>query len=365
MVIFRVVGLLAIGLAGTLGRAQQIQVKPVVAYELPPVIDGNTAAFWRDGVLTIFHSDGNPTISRGPSQFDLSPAIPVDFKSDQHRPVWFEAVWQDSDGTLFLWYHHEPKTCENGLVSPKIGAAISRDGGLSVEDLGIVLEAGDSPNCSAQNGFFSSGHGDMSAVFDETSGYFYFFFTNYGGPLATQGVVTARMALADRFEPAGKVHKFYNGTWQEPGLGGLTTPIFAAKTSWAEKEADSYWGPSVHWNTHLRQWVMLLNHACCYTGWPQRAIRISFNTDLAAAGLWKQAVAVLDGDQLPDRPAFYPQILGLDEGGTDTRGGQVSRLYVQGVSRWELILDPEAPRADEILDDSVSPKVVTKPSGNQ
>ncbi len=361
MVILRVVSLLVLGLLSTDSPAQQVQVKPVTAHELPPVIDGNTAAYWRDGVFTIFHSDGNPTISQGSNQFDLGPAIPIYFNSDEHRPVWFEAVWQDSDGTLFLWYHHEPKTCENGLVAPKIGAAVSYDGGLTVEDLGIILEAGDSPNCEAQNGFFSSGHGDMSSVYDEASGYFYFFFTNYGGPLSTQGVVTARMSFADRFEPIGKVHKFYNGHWEEPGLGGLTTPIFQAKTGWQDKEADSYWGPSVHWNTHLHQWVMLLNHACCYSGWPQQAIRISFNADLAAAGSWKPAVTVLDGDQLPDRPGFYPQILGLDEDGTDNKGGRVSRLYVQGVSRWELILDPETPPPDEILIDSISPIDKPKP----
>lgn len=353
----------SLALWASLAIAQHIEVKPVASHELPPVIDGNTAAYWRDGILTIFHSDGNPTLSQGPNQFELGPAIPIDFRSDQHKPVWFEAVWQDEDGTLFLWYHHEPKTCENGLVSPKIGAAISHDGGFHVEDLGIILEAGDPVNCEAQNGFFSSGHGDMSAVFDKASGYFYFFFTNYGGPVANQGVVTARMAFADRFAPVGAVHKFYNGLWEEPGLGGRTTPIFAAKAGWELKEANSYWGPSVHWNTNLQQWVMLLNHACCYSGWPQSAIRISFNANLAAAGSWKPAVAILDGNQLPDRPAFYPQILGLDEDGTDTRGGRISRLYVQGVSRWELILDPADSPIEEVLDDSILPiaKPKTKP----
>jgi hypothetical protein len=322
-------------------------LKPVQRNVLPEIIDGNTAAYWRDGMLTIFHSSGVPTISRGTSQFDLSPAIPVTFITEQHKPVWFEAVWQDADGTLFLWYHHEPKTCENGLSSPKIGAAISYDGGLTVEDLGIVLESGDPVNCAAENGFFASGHGDMSAVYDASSGYFYFFFTNYGGPLSGQGVATARMAFEDRLSPAGKVFKFYNGLWEEPGLRGLVTPIFRAKTGWERQDTDSYWGPAVHWNTHLKQWVMFLNHACCDTGWPQVGIGLSFNSDLAAAGIWKSPIRILDRAQLPNRPGFYPQILGLEADGTDTLGGRTSRLYVHGISDWEITFDEETPPEDD------------------
>jgi hypothetical protein len=178
--------------------AQSASLVPAPRQELPPVIDGNSAAFWSDGQLTLFHSTGIPSLSRGLDQFALSPAQPVQFDSAEHSPVWFEGAWADDDGTLFLWYHHEPGGLCPGsdLTAPRIGAAISYDGGATVQDLGIVLESGDPIDCSAKNGFFAGGHGDISVVLDHDRQYFYFFFTNYGGPLEGQGIAVARLAFS-------------------------------------------------------------------------------------------------------------------------------------------------------------------------
>jgi hypothetical protein len=40
-------------------------------------------------------------------------------------------------------------------------------------------------------------------------------------------------------------------------------PIFPATEPWHDEDlnVDAFWGPSVHWNTHLQQYVMLLNKA--------------------------------------------------------------------------------------------------------
>ncbi len=344
----------AIAFSGILD-AQRVFIRPAPKNILPEIIDGNTAAYWRDGVLTIFHSSGVPTLSQGPSQFELGPAIPVHFDNDTHKPVWFEAVWRDSDGTLFLWYHHEPRVCGEKLAGPKIGAAISHDGGFTVQDLGIVLESSDPPKCDAKNGFFATGHGDMSAVYDNTTGYFYFFFTNYGGPASGQGVATARMAFEDRLAPQGRVFKYHDGAWESPGVGGAVSPIFPAARAWEHDNADSHWGPAVHYNTYLKQWVMLLNRACCEPGWPQAGVYLSFNADLAAPTLWKAPRQILEPNQYPLHPGFYPQILGLEPDGTDTLGGQVSRLYLHGVSVFELAFDEETPIIDEPVDDSLNP----------
>src|SRR5204863_5309897 len=97
---------------------------------------------------------------------------------------------------------------------------VSTDNGRSFHDLGIVLESGDSPDCSAKNGFFAGGHGDFSVILDHESEYFYFLYDNYGGGVSSQGVAIARMAFADRNDPAGAVWKFYAGDWTEPGVRG-------------------------------------------------------------------------------------------------------------------------------------------------
>ena len=299
--------------------------------------------------MHLFHSTGVPYISSGPNQFNLGETRKVVFDSTEHSPVWFEAVWRDEDGTLFLFYHHEPEHgCPgNSLAAPKIGAAISRDNGATVYDLGIVLESGDPVDCNAQNGFFSGGHGDASVILDREQKFFYFFFTNYAGPAISQGVATARMAFEDRFAPAGKVNKFYSGQWTEPGLGGKLSPIFPAVRPWQGADTDSHWGPSIHYNTHLDSYVILLNRACCTPGWPQAGIYITFNADLSDPFAWKPLQRILNNSGTIRQPGYYPQVLGLEEGHSDHLAGETARLYLMGLSDWEITFDPREPETDD------------------
>ena len=277
----------------------------------------------------------------------------VDTSGHNNKPLWIESAWLDYDGTLFGWYHHEPaKVCSagSGLTAPKIGAVVSYDGGQSVQDLGIILEAGRAPDCNAQNGFFAGGHGDFSVVLDRQRRYFYFFFTNYSGPVEEQGVVVARMAYKDRLNPVGSVYKYYRGKWEEPGIGGFTTPLFPARTAWQREDADSFWGPAVHWNRYLRQYVMLLNRSCCSKGWPQEGIYIAYGTDPWDLLKWKSPSKILERDELPVMPGYYPQIFGLRDGDTDSFAGRYVRLFVHGVSVWQMefaYADGSEPPPDE------------------
>ncbi|MBI3472535.1 MAG: hypothetical protein HY013_14365 [Candidatus Solibacter usitatus] len=337
---------LVLAWAWTLGSfAQTVSLRPAAPADLPPVIDGNSAAFWSNGQLNLFHSTGVPAISRGPNQFSLWSTDTVQFDSAEHRPVWFEAAWQDEDGLLFLWYHHEPGgLCRgNSLTAPKVGAAISRDGGSTVQDLGIILESGDAIDCGAKNGFFAGGHGDASVILDREKKYFYFFFTNYGGSGDEQGVSVARMAFEDRFRPAGAVRKYYSGDWLEPGIGGHVSPIFPAARAWQHEDADSFWGPSIHWNTQLEQYVVLLNRACCRPGWPQEGIYVSWNADLSQPGAWRPVQRLLAKSEIGWSPGYYPQVLGLEDGETDSLTGAVARLYIHGRSAWEIVFDKNPP----------------------
>jgi hypothetical protein len=299
--------------------------------------------------LNLFHSSGIPTISRGPNQFILVSTEDVQFDTKAHTPIWFESVWQDDDGTLLLWYHHEPEgVCAgNTLTRPKIGAAVSTDGGATVRDLGIVLESPYPADCSAKNGFFAGGHGDVSVVLDQQQTYFYIFFTNYGGPGAEQGVAVARVPFEKRYSPAGEAMKYFEGGWEEPGLGGRVTPIFPAAREWEREDADSLWGPSIHWNTYLQEYVVLMNHACCATRWPQEGIYISYNPDLSQPWLWAPPAKLLDKSQIRWAPGYYPQVLGLYKGETDSVAGQVARFYIHGRSDWEIVFTRDASYSQE------------------
>lgn len=332
--------------ASCLGQSAFLRSAPKAA--LPTHIDGNSPAFWDGGVLRLFSSTGNPEmISESSSQFGPWTSEKVDVTRHSHFPLWIEAAWRDDDGTVFGWYHHEPEgLCGGKLTAPKIGAVVSYDGGKTVTDLGIVLESADAVDCNSKNGFFGGGHGDFSVVPDRERNYFYFFFTNYNGPAEEQGVAAARLAFDDRYHPAGAVQKHHRGQWNEPGIGGRVTPVFTAARTWQREDTDSYWGPAVHWNSHLNRFVMLLNRACCKPGWPQEGIYVSFSEDLSVPALWKAPSRILEGAKTGVAPGYYPQVMGIDPGETDTVAGRMARLYVMGVSTWEIFFSADSGGGD-------------------
>jgi hypothetical protein len=321
--------------------AQFAELREVPRRDLPTRIDGNSPAFWYQGKLNLFSSIGIPEmISEARDQFGPWQSAPVQGNIQDRYPVWVEAAWLDAGGALFTWYHHEPPhACGDGsnLTAPEIGAAVSFDGGRTLEDLGIILKSGDELNCAAANGYFGGGHGDFSVVPDREGKYFYFIFSSYGGGPDEQGVAVARMAYEDRFGPSGAVWKFRDGEWNQPGLGGRVTAIYPATKSWEFEDADSFWGPSVHWNTYLEKFVILMNHACCEAGWFQEGVYISYVDDLSDPSTWGRPVKLLDGESIGFRAGFYPQVLGLGEGETDSLSGWYARLYIQGISKWEII----------------------------
>lgn len=313
------------------------------------IVDGNSPGVWIDGELRVFTSTGNPMSMRGPSIGELQNGPDPVVSPRDHYPLWIEAVWRDDeDGSLYAWYHHEPGgVCGGSLSAPKIGALVSHDGGETFTDLGIVLESGASPNCAAKNGFFATGHGDFSVILDQNREYFYFLFTNYGGPEANQGIAIARMAFADRANPAGTVYKFHDAGWDEPGIGGTVTPIFKARVSWVEEETDSFWGPAVHWNVETQSYVMLLNRSCCEPGWPQEGIYLSFGFNLADPTSWIAPVKLLDASRIDFAPAYYPAVFGEGYGETDTLAGQMPRLFIKGVSEWFIQFTPYDPESTQ------------------
>jgi hypothetical protein len=312
---------------------------------MPSQTDSNSPSFWKDGVFYLLNSIGlGPWMAEGTDQFHLGAPQAVSIARNNPWPIWIESVWVDPEGVVFGWYHQEhfgicPGT---NLSAPQIGAAISYDGGRSFYDMGTVISSGAPIDCRSQNGYFAGGNGDVSVILDHNSEYFYFFFTNYAGPDETQGVVVARMPFASRWSPVGAAVKYFEGTWSEPGLRGRTTPIYRARVNWQAANTDSFWGPAIHWNTHLDSFVMLLNRSCCSPGFPQRAIYASFSADLSDPTKWTKP------DRILADTGWYPQVIGMGPQGTDKRAGRVARLYIYGHSRWEIVFEkPEPPPAEE------------------
>ena len=320
------------------GQTVVLRQAPKLKFRAPT--DSNSPTHWDGETFYVFNSAGHPVRSKGTSQFDIERDVRCEYDNEANGGRWIECTWRADDGTVYGWYHHEPRGLCPGtkLTAPKIGAARSKDNGAHWTDLGIVLEA--RPNtldCDYKNGFFAGGNGDFSAMLDQQQRYLYLFISTYAGAVEEQGVSVARMEWKHRDQPVGRVWKHYQGKWAELGIGGRVTPIFQAKISWKEENADAFWGPSVHWNTHLRKHVILLNRTRHKPGWPQEGVYISHTADLANPTSWSKPEKILDGG------SWYPQVLGVNAQAkeTDKLCGKQARFYMHGVSEREMLFFKE------------------------
>jgi hypothetical protein len=354
--------LLAAGLCGLLmswpvrASGPAAVLRPAAELRLPGVTlpekgwdgyaDCNNPLHWDGDTLYVFSSASHPYRGSGSDLEHLQrPSKRVTFDNEKGWTGggrWFEATCKQEGGPLYAWYHNEPPNLcgREYMTAPRIGAAVSDDNGMTWKDLGFVLEAPpDSLRCDSKNEYFVGGNGDFSVIPDRKGEYFYFLFDTYHRDVAEQGVCVARMRFADRNSPAGKVWKWHRGGWQEPGLGGHVTPVFPATKDWHGGDANTYWGPSVHWNTYLSQYVILMNHAKD-AKWTQDGIFVTFNPDVADPTGWSEP------QRLRNRAPFYPQVVGTDKAGreTDKLAGRVARFFLSGKSKLEIVfLKPGEP----------------------
>jgi hypothetical protein len=294
--------------------------------------------------LFLFTSAGWPIRHTGTQVSALFELGGVDFETRPVHGVWMEAIIPDVDGTWYGYYHHEipAEICgEEPRTLPRIGAAISRDLGMTWQDLGTILEAPTGwHDCTSTNKYFVGGVGDFSVILDHDARYVYFFFSQYGNREQTQGVAVGRMAWANRDRPAGKITVWWRGmTWvptrrvrdgeQVSYAYPAGVPIYRAADGWHDDErVDAFWGPSVHWNTHLEQYVMLLNHARD-SGWRQEGIYVAYSPTLNDPTTWSEPERLIAGGQ------WYPQVVGLEIGsGTDKMAGERARFFMGGRSQY-------------------------------
>jgi hypothetical protein len=345
-----IVGLAVVAAQGQATRVPTVQLIRASAISLPGEADSNSPAVWElvDGAprLHVLTSvSGQPFRAAGPRLAALGAATPVDFTVRPDHGVWMEAVIPDVDGTWYGYYHNEIPAgdlCgDPSRVVPRIGAARSADFGATWEDLGVILEAPPWTHaCESQNRYFLGGAGDFSAVLDPESRDLYFFYSQYVSRTSSQGVSVARMAWADRDAPVGRLASWTRGVWmparaapmadagEETWFYPVASPIYPAAESWHldGPAVDAYWGPSIHWNTHLQQYVMLLNRAKDMR-WAQEGIYVAFSPSLADPSQWTPPRKILNGG------GWYPQVLGIEPGtGTDKLAGAVARLFIHGRS---------------------------------
>jgi hypothetical protein len=328
----------------------------------PNGVDSSSPSVWKDGTLYQYNSwGGAPRLATGPSLFALTPQGAVSYDHVMVGGGWLEAIVEAPDGTLYGIYHQEkPDVCPGtNLVVPQIGMARSRPGsgwGTQWEDLGLILQTRTKPlDCAAAaaefaqipgNPGFADGVGDPTLVLDGSGQYLYVYFGEYGGDPSEQGLSVARMDFADRDSPSGRVYKYYNGDFTEPGLGGASTPVFPATIPEQQVDASMLWGPTIHWNTYLSQWVMVMNlsgdaqfnnHSGYYY--------VSYSPDISNPGAWSVPVKLYGLAPSP----YYPMVSGVEPGsGTDKLAGQVARFFNGNASTTEIHFSLSPPGAVDI-----------------
>ena len=69
---------------------------------------------------------------------------------------------------------------------------------------------------------------------------------------------------------------------------------------------------------------------------------MAFSDDLGNPLGWRAPVEILGADQA----GWYPQVMGLEPGGTDKEAGQVARFFMGSDSLWEIWFD-HAPQEEK------------------
>lgn len=316
--------------------------------------DSNAPLHWDGDTLYLFNSYSHPWRSSGPDLMHLGNRASTRLGDlNDKLNIWLEATWKDSDGTLYGAYHYEPDlVCFSNKhlpTMPRIGWIRSHDNGATWDDLGFIIEALPcARRCDTASPWDAGGTGDFVFLLDPAREYFYFFITSYDSRADQQGVLAARMKYADRHNPSGRVMKWHNGAWNQPALGGDATPVFASERDYHRPDGSMFWGPSIHWNTYLETYVMLLNHAID-TRLNADGIYISYNSRIDDPTAWSKPAILLDSRQIRAamtgssvsesklNNGWYPQVIGTAKGETDKLAGRTGRLFMAGSSRREIV----------------------------
>ena len=319
---------------------------------VPGAVDSNIPMTWDlvEGTPRLFALaswGGIPALLAGPALERLQREVDsVDFRPHPGHGVWIESLLADEGGTWYGFYHHEVPADVCGRADreiPRIGAAKSADRGRTWIDLGAILEAPPGSHaCNSTNRFVLGGVGDLSAMLDEDKQDVYLFFSQYSQDPQTQGVAVGRLAWADRDAPAGRVAVWRDGAWIPPRSIGEEseaasvaweypsgTPLVTVTKPWHDGNAaaDAFWGPSIHWNTYLERYVMLLNRTK-NENFDNEGIYVSYSRSLMDPGSWSAPQKVMSGG------GWYPQVAGLEsETGTDKVAGQRARFFLTGKSQ--------------------------------
>jgi hypothetical protein len=274
-------------------------------------LDGKYYAWWSE-YKTFRTSGASPLLS---DQKKLSPTSEVigghSSKNVPHKNgAWITDVYR-SGGTagkgakpyLVGFSHIERRV--DGFVEKSMAVSKSSNNGASFSTPERILTA-NKPLGALKNEH--QGLGDGCVVKDFVNDRYIAFFSE-----VISEKVSPMVSMAESKNPDGAPgtwSKWHDGTFSEPGIAGIATPIHnLSRVPGAN--------PSVHFNTYLNKYVMV------YASW-ERGLFISVSDDLEK---WSSPVRILSNEELPKRKGKgllrYPTIVGA----STNFAGKCAKLY--------------------------------------
>jgi len=257
---------------------------------IPPITDHQNGFAWPDSEFGVFRSEqgytffasdgahhkasnkyGSVTRTLGTLENPLGTAPPIDViirrnNDPQINPNYPTYTYlgggrifrvppeEPGRGNLVNVYHAEINTTTS--FYSLLGLAISYDDGLTWTDLGEIIRL----NQRYETDLAGFDIGSPRLVASPDGQYFYIYFPDWIANGTTQptgtNVSVARVSIAALLEAAfgaqphaAAFKKYYEGTWSQPGIGGLSTDL--------NPDADYAGSPNVAYDSALERYVMI------------------------------------------------------------------------------------------------------------
>jgi hypothetical protein len=198
-------------------------------------------------------------------------------------------VYDDGSGKIYGYYHAEDHEdmpdFANGIFGyhGSIALAESTDNGYTWTKLGQVITSSQAKGDYFHPWQFDTGIGLPSLTKSRDGEYLYMYYNDlskrnsYGSQVSV-----ARAKITDGPELASSWHKYYNGGFTEPALGGEESIIFDSKD--IDADASDALCPFVTYSEDLDKYIMVVNinfwqEDVLATGLENSGIYISFSDD--------------------------------------------------------------------------------------